>query len=183
MRLLVRNLVMVNDFIKVYDDFLSETICNQLIECVEESNERVENDRKPNFYQRNVGNDPAYRGLYKNFSDLSSRYFLDINYTEDILPKGYGFEELRIKKYHVGDCFDRHVDVGDYQSAKRWVAFLVYLNDNFKGGKTEFDIHDRIIEPKTGRVLVFPPLWTYPHSGLPVVEGKKYILTTYFHYL
>ena len=174
---------MVDDFIKTYDYFLSEHICNQLIECVEESNERVEKNRKPNFYQRNIGNDLRYTGLYKNFTELSSRYFSDLKYTEDILPIKYGFEELRIKKYDVGDEFDRHVDVADYRSSKRWLACQVYLNDNFKGGETKFDIHDTIIKPKTGRVLVFPPLWIYPHAGLPVVEGKKYILTTYFHYV
>ena len=174
---------MANDFIRTYDNFLSESICNQLIECVEESSERVEKDRKPNFYQRNIGNDPSYRGLYQNFSQLSSKYFSDLKYSEDTLPIKYGFEELRIKKYDVGDEFDRHVDVADYRSAKRWLACQVYLNDNFKGGETKFDIHDTIIKPKTGRVLVFPPLWTYPHAGLPVVEGKKYILTTYFHYV
>ena len=78
MRLLRENMVMVNDFIKTYDDFLSENICNQLIECVEESNERVENNRKPNFYQRNIGHDPAYRGLYHNFSESSFKYFLTL---------------------------------------------------------------------------------------------------------
>ena len=183
MSVLRENLVMVNDFIRTYDNFLSEPICNQLIDCVEESNERVEKNRKPNFYQRNIGNDPAYSGLYQNFSKLSYEYFSDLNYTEDSLPIKYGFEELRIKKYDVGDEFDRHVDVADYSSAKRWLACQVYLNEDFKGGETKFDIHDTIIKPKTGRVLVFPPLWTYPHAGLPVVEGKKYILTTYFHYL
>lgn len=183
MRLLRVSMVMENNYIKTYDDFLSENICNQLIECVEESNERVEHNRKPNFYQRNIGHDPAYRGLYHNFSELSYKYFSDLKITEDFLPIKYGFEELRIKKYDVGDEFDRHVDVADYSSAKRWLACQVYLNEDFKGGETKFDIHDTIIKPKTGRVLVFPPLWTYPHAGLPVVEGKKYILTTYFHYL
>ncbi len=66
---------MENNFIKTYDDFLSESICNQLIECVEESNERVEKDRKPNFYQRNIGNDPSYRGLYQNFKILKFKNF------------------------------------------------------------------------------------------------------------
>ena len=77
MRLLRVSMVMENNFIKTYDDFLSENICNQLIECVEESNERVENNRKPNFYQRNIGHDPAYRGLYHNFIELSYKYFSD----------------------------------------------------------------------------------------------------------
>ena len=75
------------------------------------------------------------------------------------------------------------VDVADYKSARRWIAFLVYLNDNFSGGETEFYPHQQVIHPKTGRVLVFPCVWTYPHAGLPITTGTKYILTTYFHYI
>ena len=74
---------------------------------------------------------------------------------------------MRVKKYDVGDSFDTHVDVSDYASARRWLAFLVYLNDNFIGGETEF-VDGKMIHPKTGTVLVFPSLWTFPHAGLPV---------------
>ena len=49
---------MENNFIKTYDDFLSENICSQLRDTVDEENERVERDRRPNFYQRNIGNAP-----------------------------------------------------------------------------------------------------------------------------
>ena len=64
-------------------------------------------------------------------------------------------KNFRIKKYDVGDSFNKHVDVADYKSARRWIAFLVYLNDNFSGGETEFYPHQQVIHPKTGRVLVF----------------------------
>ena len=59
-----------------------------------------------------------------------------------------------LKKYDVGDSFDTHVDVSDYASARRWLAFLVYLNDNFTGGETEF-VDGKMIHPKTGSVLIF----------------------------
>ena len=174
---------MENNFIKTYDDFLSENICSQLRDAVDEENERVERARRPNFYQRNIGNAPEYSGLYQNFTDLGMKYFSELEYSEDILPARYGFEELRIKKYEVGDSFDKHIDVSDHPSAKRWVAFQVYLNDNFEGGETQFYLPDFTVKPKTGSVLVFPPLWTFPHAGLPVTKGVKYILTTYFHYI
>ena len=76
--------------------------------------------------------------------------------------------------------FDEHVDVIDYLTAKRAVAFLFYLNDN--NGYTTFSNHDLNIEPKRGKVLVFPPTWEYPHSGLPPSDYPKYILSTYIHY-
>ena len=101
------------------------------------------------------------------------------------MPTKVLFEQLRIKKYEPGteDQFDLHCDIQDHQSAKRYLAFLCYLNEDFTGGTTEFPYHELTIQPKTGRVLVFPPTWQYPHRGLPVIEGEpKYIMSTYLHY-
>ncbi|BCU94503.1 MAG: hypothetical protein CM15mV5_1640 [uncultured marine virus] len=50
------------------------------------------------------------------------------------------WEFARIKKYtkNTEDQFAPHVDVGDHASAKRFLAFLVYLNDVEEGGETNF---------------------------------------------
>ena len=99
-------------------------------------------------------------------------------------PEKYGLEEFRIKRYNAGDCFRQHVDVGDYKSARRFLAFLWYLNDDFEGGETLFRLPEKkIIQPKAGDVLIFPPTWQYPHEGLPVTTGTKYIMSTYLHYI
>ena len=107
----MKNLVTESDFVETYDDFLSESTCSQLISLVDEENERIERDHRPNFYQRNIGNLPEYTGLYKKFSEIGMKYLTDIGYYDDILPQKYGFEEMRIKKYDVGDSFDTHIDV------------------------------------------------------------------------
>ena len=54
----MKNIVTESDFVETYDDFLSESMCSQLIKLVDEKNERIERDHKPNFYQRNIGNLP-----------------------------------------------------------------------------------------------------------------------------
>ena len=99
---------------------------------------------------------PEYSGMYKKFSELGMDYLKELGYSDDLLPSKYGFEELRIKKYEVGDSFDKHVDVSDYKSARRWIAFLVYLNDNFTGGETEFYPHQQVIHPKTCLLYTSP---------------------------
>ena len=66
----MKNLVTESDFVETYDDFLTESICSELISLVNEQNERIERDHKPNFYQRNIGDLPEYTGLYKKFSSL-----------------------------------------------------------------------------------------------------------------
>ena len=63
----MKNLVTESDFVETYDNFLSESTCSELISLVDEENERIERDHRPNFYQRNIGTLPEYTGLYKKF--------------------------------------------------------------------------------------------------------------------
>ena len=72
----MKNLVTESDFVEIYDDFLSEIICSELISLVNEENERIERDHRPNFYQRNIGNLPEYTGLYQKFSEIGMKLSL-----------------------------------------------------------------------------------------------------------
>ena len=76
--------------------------------------------------------------------------------------------------------FDTHVDVQDYASARRFLSFMWYLNDVDSGGKTVFN--ELTIDPKQGKLVVFPPLWMFPHRGEAPDDDPKYILSTYLHY-
>ena len=98
------------------------------------------------------------------------------------MPKLSLLEEFRVKRYKTGgvERFDEHVDVASYDTARRCLAFLFYLNDN--DGKTVFTRHGLSISPMCGRVVVFPPTWEYPHAGLAPSTKTKYIMSTYLHY-
>jgi hypothetical protein len=62
-----------------------------------------------------------------------------------------------------------------------------YLNDVEEGGETAFD--DKVseyylkVKSKQGRIVMFPPMWMYPHKGLKPISNPKYIISTYMHYL
>lgn len=53
-------------------------------------------------------------------------------------------------------------------------TFMIYLNNNFKGGETTFS--NNIITPVTGMAIIF--LHSLEHSGNPIIEGTKYVLRT-----
>lgn len=95
------------------------------------------------------------------------------------------FEEFRIKRYMPNvNWFPIHADAVGIRSATRFVSFLAYLNDVEEGGETTFHLPDGefTIKPKCGSILVFPPLWCFPHEGRVVTKGKKYILSSYYRY-
>lgn len=195
MKLLKRNLAMasnINDLIHVFDDSLEPEICKELIFAYESSSdnqERFDLDGKPNFTQYNLTKN------CKNTERLNEIHNYVISkvlkhkrkYYEFIdarcFPEKHNFEQFRIKKYNNDgvDKFDTHVDVIDYESSRRFLSFFWYLNDVNEGGETVFQ--DLVIKPKTGRMVVFPPLWMFPHRGNPPISNQKYLLSTYLHYI
>ena len=181
----------LSDFIKIYDDVLDKNICNELIDIFEKSlefHERVENDRKPNFTQFNLTansnlneiNSRVHNQVISKVLKYKKEYYKYID--NRCFPEKNSFEQFRIKKYNTdgNDLFDTHVDVMDHESSRRFLSFLFYLNDVEDGGETEFE--GLVIKPKSGRMIVFPPFWTFPHKGNAPRSNSKYIMSTYLHY-
>lgn len=175
--------------VRTYDKILNEEQCQGLISAFEgmsEYHETVKNDGRPNFTQLNVNSHhvQAINYLVDRVKTCLEIYQSDLLGLTRHMPPIKSLESFRVKKYVPGgdDRFDEHVDVGDYPSARRYLAMLFYLNDVEEGGETVFPFHDMMVRPKTGSVLVFPPTWEYPHSGRPPISGPKYIMSTYLHY-
>tara|TARA_B100000927_G_scaffold33752_1_gene24255 strand:- start:41 stop:568 length:528 start_codon:yes stop_codon:yes gene_type:complete len=171
--------------VKAYDNVLPKNICENLIDLFEKNIQHqhfINHNNCPCFTQVNVNqiSTDIIRSLIPYLSDVYNRYRKDIN--NYYSPPLKELEEFRIKKYNIGgdQRFDEHVDVTDYDSSLRAVAFLFYLNDN--DGNTVFPKHGLNIKPVSGKVIIFPPTWEYPHSGLPPKSNSKYIMSTYIHY-
>lgn len=88
-----------------------------------------------------------------------------------------GFNErFRFYRYEGEQFFRMHMD-GTFrrsESEESALTFLIYLNDNFSGGETDF-IWERI-KPMRGSALVFPHRLN--HQGSVVTSGIKYVLRT-----
>ncbi len=192
----------MDNYIRVYDDVIDEVSCKTLIDKFEDDHEHfqtVDNqDGKGNnisFEQLNLFETPGWEsvqsGMLELFQDYIMHYKLDCAIYDKQWPETYAYEAVRMKRYLNNDFdrFDPHVDVMNYETSRRFLAFFIYLNDIDKGGETEFiDIRNpgtyinRKIKPKRGRLLMFPPTWQYYHAGLKPISDKKYIIQSYCHY-
>lgn len=181
----------LNDLIKVYDNALESSVCDFLVNFFEtnkDKQELVQNDRKPNFTQLNLTEnckispevDNVHNFLISKVFEYKRKYYEFID--DRCFPETHNFEQFRIKKYNPGgnDLFDTHVDVLDYNTARRFLSFLFYLNNVDDGGETIFT--NLKIKPKMGSLLVFPPMWMFPHRGEPPISNTKYIMSVYLHY-
>lgn len=182
----------LSDYIRVYDNVLSKKDCDDIIYMfIEETHnhEKIDNNGRPKFTQLNFAKyfsrHPVFSPVVNAFKQYIDIYQKDTNIGDYQFPNTYAFEEFRVKSYNPEkyERFDLHVDVGDYKSAKRFLAFFFYLNDVEEGGETVFPTLNISIKPKTGRLLIFPPLWMFPHSGMIPISNNKYILGSYLHYL
>ena len=188
-------MVDLNDLIHIYPNSLDDQICDYLINYFEQNpdyQERIDNHKYPNFTQLNLSEicengetDESTQNIYNYILEKVVSY-RDLYYEyidERVFPETHTLEQLRIKKYNPDgvDQFDTHVDVTDHDSSKRYLSFMWYLNDVDLGGKTIFK--DYSVTPKKGNLLIFPPLWMYPHKGEPPSSGPKYLLSTYLCYI
>ena len=89
-------------------------------------------------------------------------------------------ERLRYYRYEPGQTFKPHQD-GSFKrdnGEKSQVTFMVYLNDGFGGGSTNFDLrypHGEVeVVPRAGMALLF--VHSFRHEGAVVTSGAKYVL-------
>ncbi|MEO1029860.1 MAG: 2OG-Fe(II) oxygenase [Bacteroidota bacterium] len=92
--------------------------------------------------------------------------------------KAIGLNEMfRIYRYDVGQRFKMHRDGSYERNATEFsvLSFLIYLNEDFEGGETEFR-RITTVKPKTGMALLFH----HPmrHEGKEIRSGTKYVLRT-----
>jgi prolyl 4-hydroxylase len=106
-------------------------------------------------------------------------------------------EGIQAQRYDVGEQFKKHTDyfepgTSEYarfaaERGNRTWTFMVYLNDGMQGGGTRFTTIDKTFQPKKGMAVLWNNLYSDGtpnrdtlHSGEPVLEGHKIIITKWF---
>lgn len=64
----------------------------------------------------------------------------------------------------------------------RIFTYIIYLNDVEEGvgGTTEF-LCGKNVQPKTGKLVIFPATLTYVHRGTKLKNGVKYLITNFVY--
>lgn len=93
-------------------------------------------------------------------------------------------EPLSILRYGPGQEYKPHYDAIPATKNNRIKTVLMYLNDGYIGGDTDFPELDVSIRPKAGDALVFDGLKSdgslqrlSRHSGLQIQRGQKWVAT------
>jgi hypothetical protein len=102
------------------------------------------------------------------------------------VPGGYSTtchrEAIQVLEYSSNQEYKFHHDTSNNPNSKeyhRQISVVLYLNDSFDGGGTEFP--HKTYKPSPGYGLIFPSNWCFPHSGQKVLSGKKRVAVTWYY--
>ena len=186
----------INNFIGVYDNYISPEECNRAIKLYEDQDKFNNTLNRLDFEQAPVTQkqDQQYFAMPDNINvwweslkpmmlnfDLAWNHYVKNVGAKDAYGVSFHFTDLKIQKtlptegYHVW-----HIEHGKgYENERRAFVFSVYLNDVEEGGETEFLHFSKRVKPKTGRIVIWPAAFPYLHRGNPPLSGEKYILTSW----
>ncbi len=165
--------------IYLIDNFWSSERCDEFIaktEALGYEPATIQTENGPRLVDHIRNNN---RVIYKDIN-LANDLWLEL---EPYAPREIGEsvvmglnELFRFYKYQAGQQFRKHRDQSYIRNSKEasYFTFMIYLNDDFKGGTTTFD--DLVVTPRKGSALIF---YHYmEHEGGEVLEGTKYVLRT-----
>ena len=128
--------------------------------------------------------DPIYGACLRRFEEALVRVFHSgvlayAQYNPHLkITDDSGYELLR---YQEGEHFGLHTDaILGRNEGFRQLSGLIYLNDDYEGGETEFPRQGIKFKGSAGDLLLFPSNFCYPHQSLPVTQGTKFAIVTWF---
>jgi len=190
------------DFIGIYDGYITKTACQEAIELFkkhqsfknvftritsESATQNEKNDSQlfitPDYISDVELDLNKLKNIMQGFNEALSHYYTETN-IKQYVGENLNTEHLKIQKtlptqgfhlWHIEKWYGGKVD-------KRVLAYTIYLNDVTEGGETEFLMQSKRVEPRVGRIVIWPAGFPYVHRGNPPLSGEKYILTSWVSY-
>lgn len=187
------------DFIRVYDNAVSNDFCKNLI----------------SYFEWSKNNHRSWDRTSENASNLLKKDSATL--LEPIVSDDIGFNNDSISSSFISEfnnsfwnnCYAKYVnefnnlnEIGRHtifhhkiqktlpregyhtwhaehngENRSRISVFILYLNDIFDGGETEFLYQSKRVSPRTGRLVIWPAAYTHVHRGNPPLKDIKYIMT------
>ena len=171
---------------KIYPDFITKDEANHILKMAEYSykdsiivgSDNAEGIRKSQTYWLNKS-DPIALNIIQKVCNIDGH---SVEQAEDIQvvkyePNGY------YKEHHDSCCDDNDACKEFVKDGNRIVTMVIYLNDDFEGGATNFPNIKKEYKPKKYSGILFYPMnkdgdkchENSLHAGMPITKGEKYI--------
>ena len=182
----------LTDYILVLEDIIPDKLCNDILNEYSKTNEWLDTSIGKGEVNKHIRNCTTIeislnKVIEKNKNvrkSLDGEVFKSTKkaiekYNEKFklayVSKDTGYELL---KYERGNFYIEHVD--SFTAIPRTLSCSFILNNNFKGGEFSFFNNTLVYTLKKGSAIMFPSNFLYPHSVLPVIDGTRYSIVTWF---
>lgn len=190
----------IENFIGVYDNYIIEKECNKAIKLFEEQKKFEKTLNRRDFENASIVDkkDLQYFATNNNLNiwwnklkplifnfDQAFKHYIQETGADGIYDRtgDFHYSQLKIQKtspkegYHIW-----HVEhAKGFENEPRAFVYSIYLNDVKEGGETEFLHFSKRVQPKKGRIVIWPAGFPYVHRGNPPLSGEKYIITSWMN--
>ena len=112
--------------------------------------------------------------------DWIAQYYMGL---EAIDPAGIHYT-FNMQRFLPGEGYHKfHCERASWGVRDRMGVWMIYLNDVYDRGWTEFFYQQHFEIPKIGKIVCWPCDWTHTHRGIISPTETKYILTGWFTFL
>ena len=178
----------LSKYIHIYKNFIPNELCDEIIEEYRNDTEwaksKVVSGFNPKVRDCSVVNISTSKSSKKkkkidndicNYMNKIIKEELQI-YPELIITQDTGYNLLR---YTKGQFYMQHVDSN--KEYPRELSCSIILNDDYEGGEFSFFNNTEKYKLTKGSAIVFPSNFLFPHQILPVTEGVRYSIITWFN--
>lgn len=182
-------------YVKIYDDFFDECLCNTIIESLQKINwmenkfyspklpELVSYENEPYMsYEDFPGSNTIQNKLWFGIEQYITKDFKGCNEWFD----GWnGYSRLRFNRYEKNTKMKVHCDHihslfdGDLKGIPI-LSIIGLLNEDFTGGELVL-WKDHIVNLKKGSIVIFPSNFLFPHEIKQIISGTRYSFVSWVY--
>ena len=175
----------LRDYIKCYERVFSKEECKYIIESCSNapgSETATVGSGQENKEVRNC----SMLDISAKLPEVDKLVHANIEKVVCAICRDYGVQPrsdqgYQFLTYNVGQFYKEHLDVGyDDGASVRIISASIWLNSEYEGGEMSFFNGKYTVRCPVGSVLVFPSNYLYPHQILPVTEGVRHSIVTWF---
>ena len=182
----------LNNYIYIVKNALSLSLCDEILNEFKNSDEWIDTVVGSGTIQKNIRNCEtigiSFPSVIQKNSDV--RHKLDNAIFDSVakcikeyntkfphcnIEEDSGYELL---KYPEGCFYIEHTD--SFKARPRAVSCSFILNDDFEGGEFAFFNKELKYKLEKGDAIMFPSNFMYPHEVMPVTQGTRYSIITWF---
>jgi len=190
---------MSHNFIGIYENVLSTSNCQELIDFFEKCDKlglTVNRQQHDKVSKLEKEDDCIFVTTvldlidYKQINSFSKIFWSTVyeQYIENFAALSmlgtHKIREFKIQRTQIGGGYHAwHSEQGNKVSSPRILTFTCYLNDVVEGGETEFLYYPKRVPAKQGTFVLFPGGFTHTHRGNPPISNTKYIITGWVEFV